>query len=87
MFRFKTVVAVISVATMIGSSAFAADGALSPGKPAGVKPAMEIGTGTLLIGLGVVAVVTGVAIVVADQSGDRVSTSTFAPASTTSVAP
>ena len=87
MFGFKSVVAAVTVATMVGSTAFAADGALAPGKPAGVKPALEIGTGTLLIGLGAAAVLAGVAITVADQSGDRASVSTFAPPSTTSAAP
>jgi len=87
MHGFKTVVAAIAVVTMIGSSAFAADGALAPGKPAGVKPALEVGTGTLLIGAGVVAVVAAVAIVVSDQSGDRAAVSTFAAPATTSIAP
>ena len=86
MFGLKTVVAAVSVAAMIGSSAFAAD-TLTPGKPAGVKPAAEIGTGTLLIGAGAAAVITGVAIVVSNQSGDRAAPNTFAPAATTSVAP
>jgi len=84
---FKIVVAAIAVATMIGSSAFAADGALAPGKPAGVKPALEVGTGTLLIGAGIVAVVAAVAIVVSDQSGDRAAASAFATSATSTVAP
>ena len=87
MFGFKTVVAAVTVATLIGSSAFAADGALAPGKPAGVKPALEIGTGTLLIGIGAAAVVTGIAIVVSNQSGDRAGQTSFAPATTTVSAP
>jgi len=87
MFGFKSVVAAVTVATMIGSAAFAADGALAPGKPAGVKPALEIGTGTLLIGAGVVAVVAAVAITVSNQSGDRSAVSTFASPATTSAAP
>jgi hypothetical protein len=87
MFGFKNVVAAVTVATMIGSSAFAADGALTPGKPAGVKTA-QIGTGTLLVAGAAVAVIAAVAIVVSSQSGDKVAaTNTFAPASTTSVAP
>ena len=87
MFRLKSVVAAVSVAAMVGTSAFAADGTLAPGKPAGVKPAVEIGTGTLLIGIGAAAVITGIAIVVSNQSGDRSAPNTFAPAATTSVAP
>ena len=88
MFGFKTVVAAVTVATLIGSSAFAAEGALAPGKPAGAKPAQEIGRGTLLIAGGAVAVVAAVAIVVTNQSGDRANAvTTFAPAATTSASP
>jgi hypothetical protein len=86
MFRFKSVVAAVTVATMIGSSAFAADGALAPGKPAGAKPAQEIDDGTLIIGLGAAAVIAAVAIVVSNQSGDRSAPTTFSPA-VTSVTP
>jgi hypothetical protein len=71
MFGFKSIVAAVTVATMVGSSAFAADGALAPGKPAGVKPAQEIGTGTLLIGAAAVGIIAAVAIVVTNNSGDR----------------
>jgi hypothetical protein len=71
MFGFKSVVAAVTVTTLIGSSAFAADGALAPGKPAGVKHAIDIDNGTLFIGIGAAAAITAVAIVVANQSGDR----------------
>jgi hypothetical protein len=74
MFGFKSVVAAIVVTTMVGSSAFAADGALAPGKPAGVKQALDIGNGTLFIGLGAAAAITAVAIIVSNQSGERAST-------------
>ena len=87
MFGFKSVVAAVTVATMVASSAFAADGALTTGKPAGVKSAQGIGTGTLLIGIGAAAVITGVAIVVSNQSGDRSAPTTFAPAATTNATP
>jgi len=87
MFGFKSVVAAVTVATMVASSAFAADGALVTGKPAGVKSAQEIGKGTLLIGLGAAAVIAGVAIVVSNQSGDRSAPTTFAPATTSAAAP
>lgn len=87
MFGFKSVVAAITVAAMVGSSAFAADRSLTPGKPAGVKPAQEIGKGTLIIGAGAAAVITAVAIVVSNQSGDRSAPNTFAPPATTSAAP
>jgi hypothetical protein len=87
MFGFKSVVAAITVATLVGSSAFAADGALAPGKPAGAKPAQEVSTGTLLIAGGAAAVITAVAIVVSNQSGDRSAPTTFAPATTSAAAP
>src|SRR5258708_4360318 len=73
MFGFKSIVAAVTVATMIGSSAFAAEGTFAPGKPAGVKSAQEFNHGTLLLGLGAAAVLTGIAITVSNQSGDRAS--------------
>ena len=88
MFGFKTVVAAVTVATMIGSSAFAADGAFAPGKPAGVSQAQEIGTGTLILAGAGAAIIAAVAITVGNQSGDRApATSTFAPAATNAVSP
>ena len=87
MLGFKSVVAAVSVAAMIGSSAFAADNTLVAGKPPGVKSAQEIGKGTWLIAGGAAAVLTAVAIVVSNQSGDRAAPNTFAPPSTTSSAP
>jgi len=76
MYGFKSIVAAVTVATMIGSSAFAADGAFTSGKPAGVRPAqaMNIGNGTLIIGLVSAAILAGVAITVSNQSGDRANT-------------
>ena len=73
MFGFKSAVAAVTVATMVCSSAFAADGTLAPGKPAGVKPAqdMNIGTGTLLIAGAAVGIIAAVAITVGNSSGDR----------------
>jgi hypothetical protein len=77
MFGYKTAVAVLTVATLVGSSAFAADTSLAPGKPAGVSKAqLPIGTGTLIIGLGAAAIITAVAITVADQSGNNVTLNT-----------
>ena len=84
MFRMKSVVGAVTLATMVATSAFAADtGVLAPGKPAGVKNA-QVGTGFLLIGLGAVAVITAVAITVTNQSGDKSGQPTqFAAATTT----
>jgi len=87
MFGLKSVVAAVTVAAMVGSTAFAADRALAPGKPAGVKSAQEISKGTLLIGIGAAAVVTAVAIVVSNQSGDRSAPTTFTPPATTVTPP
>jgi len=56
---------------MVGSSAFAADGTLAPGKPAGVNAAQEIGTGTLIIAGAAVGIIAAVAITVGNSSGDR----------------
>jgi len=72
MFRMKSVVGAIAVAAMVSTSAFAAatDGALAPGKPAGVQKA-NIGTGTLLIAGAAVGIIAAVAITVGNSSGDR----------------
>ena len=88
MFGIKSVVAAVTVVTMIGSSAFAADGALVPGKPAGVSHAQQIGTGSLLL-LGAGAAILGaIAITVTNQSGDRPNSQTaFATAVTSTAAP
>ena len=71
MFRTKSVVAAITMATMVASSAFAAEtGSLAPGKPAGVHNAdLGVGKGTLIIGLGVVGIITAIAIVVSNNNG------------------
>ena len=88
MFVLKNVVAAISVAAMVGSSAFAADLTLAPGQPAGVKPAQDVGKGTIIIGLGAAAIITGIAIAVSNNSGNAAPTpGTFASPSTTSLAP
>jgi hypothetical protein len=87
MFGLKSIVAAVTVATMITSSAFAADGALAPGKPAGVKPALDIGTGTLLIGAGAALVITAIAITVANQSGHTPTAGSAFATAATSVAP
>jgi hypothetical protein len=89
MYGFKSVVATVTVATMIGSSAFAADGTLKSGKPAGVRPAqaMDIGNGTLFIGLAAAAVIAGVAITVSNQSGNNVAAGALGTGNTAGVTP
>lgn len=89
MFGFKSVVAAVAVVTMIGSSAFAADMSLAPGKPAGVSKAQAVGTGTLIIGAVTVGVLTAVAITVSNQSNNNNSgaANTFPTASTSATSP
>lgn len=69
MFGSKVVVGAFALATVINSSAFAADGALTAGKPAGVKQA-QVETGVLVLGAVGAAVVLGVALAVSN-SGDH----------------
>lgn len=90
MFGIKTVVAAVTVATMIGSSAFAADVSLAPGKPAGVNKAqIQIGTGTLIVGIGAAAIIAAVAITVSNQNNNNNSgaANTFASAATSATTP
>jgi hypothetical protein len=84
MFRMKSVVGAVTLATIVATSAFAADtGALAPGKPAGVKNA-QVSTGFLIIGAASVAIIAAIAITVSNQSGDRAAaTNTFSAATTT----
>ncbi|HEY0265143.1 MAG TPA: hypothetical protein VGC16_00230 [Rhizomicrobium sp.] len=83
MFSYKSIVAAVAVASMVVSSAYAADSALAPGKPAGVEKAqLGIGTGTLILGAATIAVVAAVAITVSDQSGNNQTAGTFATATT-----
>lgn len=76
MFRTKSVVAAISMATLIASSAFAAETApLAPGKPAGVHQAdLGVGRGTLIIGLGAAAIIAAIAITVGNQNANNSAT-------------
>ena len=86
MFGYKNVVAAIAAAAMISTSALAADGALAPGKPAGVQQA-QIGKGFLILGIASAAVLTAIAITVSNQSGRNPTQQSFDTASTTTVAP
>jgi hypothetical protein len=71
MLGLKSAIAAITVATMVASSALAAETApLAPGKPAGVHQAdLGLSKGALIIGLGAVAVITAIAIVVSNNNG------------------
>jgi hypothetical protein len=64
----KTMMAVVTAAALTGSQAMAAD--LAPGKPAGVHAAQDMGRTPILLVAGA-AVVTVIAVVVANQSGDH----------------
>ena len=91
MFGFKGVVAAVTVATLVASSAFAADTSLAPGKPAGVgKAQLNIGTGTMIIAAGAAGIITAVAIVVSNSennSNTSGAANTFATPSTSGTAP
>lgn len=88
MFRMKSVVGAIAVAAMVSTSAFAAvtDGALAPGKPAGVEKA-QVGTGFLFMGLLGAGILAAVAITVSNQSGDKAGQQTSFSTAATSLSP
>ena len=64
----KAMTAMVVVAAMAGSQALAADGALAPGKPAGVREARMGSPNLLLIGGAVLVAVAGIAIAVSGSS-------------------
>ena len=66
-------IAFVAAAAMTGSQALAADGALVPGKPAGVQQAQHHGPSLLLIGGVTAAVVAGIAIAAANSGGSSCS--------------
>ena len=64
----KAMTAMVVVAAMAGSQALAADGALAPGKPAGVHEARMGSANLLLIGGAVLVAVAGIAVAVSGSS-------------------
>jgi hypothetical protein len=71
MTRFsKTMMAAVAAAALTASHAMAAEGTLAPGKPSGVHAAQDMGRTPILLVAGA-AVVTVIAVVVANQSGDH----------------
>ena len=64
--------------TMTVSSAFAAQGSLAPGKPAGTQQA-QIETGGVLLVVGIVALAAVIAVVASTTTGNN---STSTPATT-----
>jgi hypothetical protein len=73
-------VSTIFAILLIASNAFAGDGALAPGKPAGVKQAQTMDN-SLIIELGMAAVTAGLAIALANGQHN---TPTISAPSTTS---
>ena len=63
------------------SSAFAADGALAPGKPAGTKEA-QIETGGVLLVAGILAVAAIIAVVASTTQGNSTPTPATSPSGT-----
>jgi hypothetical protein len=61
--------------TIMVSGAFAAEGALAPGKPAGVRQA-DIETGGVLLVAGIVAVAAVIAVVASSTQGNSTSSTT-----------
>ena len=64
----KAMTAAALAAVLTASQAMAADGALVPGKPAGVQPAQS-SRGTSLLLIGGAAIITVIAVVIASQQG------------------
>ena len=66
----RAIGAALVAMTMMVSSAFAADGALSAGKPAGTRQA-QIETGGVLLVVGIVAVAAVIAVVASTTTGNN----------------
>lgn len=74
-------IAMAVAAAMAGSQALAADGALAPGKPAGVHQAAR-SPNLLLIGGAALAAVAGIAIAVSQGNNAQCGTACSAPSTT-----
>jgi hypothetical protein len=84
MTNFRTAaLAIVVVLAMTGTQALAADGALAPGKPAGVNQAQRHGSHLLLIG-GVTAVVVAGIVIAATNNGSSSCSASNCPGSSTS---
>jgi hypothetical protein len=71
----RAIGAALVAMTMTISSAFAADGTLAPGKPAGTKQA-QIETGGVLLVAGILVVAGAIALVASTTQGNGSSSST-----------
>ena len=65
----RTVGAALVAMTMMTSSAFAADGMLAPGKPAGTKEA-QIETGGVLLVVGILVAAGAIALIASTTQGN-----------------
>ena len=65
----RAIGAALVAMTMMASSAFAADGMLAPGKPAGTKEA-QIETGGVLLVVGILVVAGAIALVASTTQGN-----------------
>jgi len=63
----RALISTVLAVTLFASSAFAADGALAPGKPAGVKQAQMAQT-ELYLALGLTAVAAGIVVAATSQT-------------------
>jgi hypothetical protein len=79
----RVLISAVLATALVASSALADDGALAPGKPAGVKQA-QMTQNELWIALGVTAVAAGIVIAATSQSHTNVAAAgaTSNPAST-----
>jgi hypothetical protein len=71
----RAIGAALVAMTMMASSAFAADGMLTPGKPAGTKEA-QIETGGVLLVVGILVVAGAIALVASTTQGNGATSST-----------
>lgn len=71
----RAILAAAFAISLTMSSAFAADGALAPGKPAGAHQA-QIESGGVLLVVGIVAVAAAIAVVASTTQGNGSTSST-----------
>jgi hypothetical protein len=71
----RAIGAALVAMTMMVSNAFAADGMLAPGKPAGTKQA-QIETGGVLLVAGILAAAAAIALVASTTQGNGSTSST-----------
>ena len=71
----RAIVAVLLAMTVMVPGAFAGEGALAPGKPAGIRNADIEGGGVLLVA-GIVAVAAVIAVVASNTQGNSTSNTT-----------